>query len=349
MSFRIGEKVKFLNEKGGGMVKRTLPDGTVLVEVDGFDIPFSPSELVKLETETKPAPETEVVTKVEPTKTVSQVQPTPKAKELPNGVYLALIPEDEEQLLACPIEVALYNKTSYHLFYTLSQKEINQFFCSALGEAKPQSYSTLLKVLRNELESLSVLRFQGIKFKKGALEPQEPLDITIKLKPVKFYKENNYKDIPELGCKAILYDLSGREIATEEKPKPTPTLGSHQGMLGRQKAKTFSKIKSFEDLLGKQKSVTKIEDEVDLHIEEILDDHRGMTNGEIVQVQLKHFQRKLDEAIAKHYKKITFIHGVGKGVLKEEILRLLKEYKGIEYRDAPYDKYGYGATEVMIK
>lgn len=346
MRFKVGEKVKLLNEKGGGKVKRIQADGMVVVEVDGFDIPYHPSELVKLETSDEP----ETVTVPEPVKSAERAISKPiqskTAKQLPEGVYLAFIPENENKLLECPIEVTLYNKTSYNLYYTLLQKEVNKFFCAALGEIKPKASEQLLKVLRSELEALSLLRFQGLKFKKGELEPQEPLNITIKLKPVKFYKETSYQFIHELGTKAFLVDLSGKEIEIEEeKPKPIP---STQGMLGRQLAKEMASKKRLDKELRKAVPIV-LEEEVDLHIEELLDDHRGMSNGEIIQIQLKHFQRKLDEAIAKHLIKITFIHGVGTGRLKEEILKLLKEYRNIEYRNAPYEKYGYGATEVIIK
>lgn len=346
MNFRVGEKVTLLNEKGGGKVKRIQADGMVVVDIDGFDIPYHPSELVSLENPVKQ----ETITSPEPVRQVektvsSPVQPTP-SKQLPEGVYLAFIPENENKLLECPIEVTLYNKTSYTLYYTLLQKEVNKFFCAALGEIKPQSSEQLLKVLRSELEGLSLLRFQGIKFKKGELEPQEPLDITIKLKPVKFYRESSYQFIHELGAKAFLVDLSGKEVSIEEeKPKPVQ---STQGMLGRQLAKEMANKKRLDREFKKAVPIV-LEEEVDLHIEELLDDHRGMSNGEIVQYQLHHFQKRLDEAIAKHYVKITFIHGVGKGVLKEEILKLLKQYRNIEYRNAPYEKYGYGATEVIIK
>ncbi len=326
-------------------MKRIQADGLVVVEIDGFDIPYSPAELVKLES--SPEPETTIAK--EPTKLAENVvsgQMQPKTnKQMPEGVYLAFIPENENKLLECPIEVMLYNKTSYNLYYTLLQKQVNKFFCAALGEIKSHSYQQLLKVLRNELEGLSLLRFQGIKFKKGETEPQEPLNITIKLKPVKFYKENSYQYIQELGTKAFLVDLSGKEIEVEKLPKQT---ANTQGMVGRQLAKELTNKKRLDSQLRKAVPIV-LEEEVDLHIEEILDDHRGMSNGEIIQVQLKYFQKRLDEAIAKHLVKITFIHGVGKGVLKEEILRLLKGYSNIEYRNAPYEKYGYGATEVIIK
>ena len=91
------------------------------------------------------------------------------------------------------------------------------------------------------------------------------------------------------------------------------------------------------------------EREVDLHIEELVDNSRGMSNGEIVQVQLNHFQRELDSAIAQHLHKIVFIHGVGTGKLKNDIHQILKSYTNIRFHDASYGKYGFGATEVIIK
>jgi dsDNA-specific endonuclease/ATPase MutS2 len=90
--------------------------------------------------------------------------------------------------------------------------------------------------------------------------------------------------------------------------------------------------------------------EVDLHIENLLDTHRGMTNGEIIMVQLNVFEKSLRRAMSKRFRKIVFIHGVGQGVLRSEIRRLLADcYPNTEYYDADYLKYGVGGTEVLIR
>lgn len=47
--------------------------------------------------------------------------------------------------------------------------------------------------------------------------------------------------------------------------------------------------------------------------------------------------------------KLVFIHGVGEGVLKSELEFLLSKYDGITFKEASYQKYGVGATEVYIK
>lgn len=90
--------------------------------------------------------------------------------------------------------------------------------------------------------------------------------------------------------------------------------------------------------------------EIDLHIHELLDRHETMTNGEILAVQMKHFERTLRIAETKKIPRVIFIHGVGQGVLRAEIRKMLNEYyPNCEFMDAPYHEYGYGATEVRIR
>jgi hypothetical protein len=89
--------------------------------------------------------------------------------------------------------------------------------------------------------------------------------------------------------------------------------------------------------------------EVDLHAHELLDSQRGMTNADIIVHQLEHFERMLRNAEEKKMKRVVFIHGVGQGVLRQEIRRILNDYyPHCEFLDAPYHIYGYGATEVRI-
>ena len=54
------------------------------------------------------------------------------------------------------------------------------------------------------------------------------------------------------------------------------------------------------------------------------------------------------EVIDKRYHKVVLIHGVGEGVLRTEIHNYLNTLQRIEYNDASYRIYGYGATEVII-
>ncbi len=92
----------------------------------------------------------------------------------------------------------------------------------------------------------------------------------------------------------------------------------------------------------------KSEMEIDLHIEELIDNCTGMSNFEIIQIQLRHFNNALDKAINGHYRKLIVIHGVGNGRLKQEVRNILSKYNNLRFYDGSYAKYGFGATEILI-
>jgi len=85
--------------------------------------------------------------------------------------------------------------------------------------------------------------------------------------------------------------------------------------------------------------------EVDLHIEQLLDNHRKLSNYEIVQIQIRYCELTVKKAIKNNVNKLVIIHGKGEGVLKKEVRQLLKKYP-TEVLDADYRIYGLGATEV---
>ena len=87
--------------------------------------------------------------------------------------------------------------------------------------------------------------------------------------------------------------------------------------------------------------------EVDLHINQLTKSTRNMDNYDMLNLQLDTAKNKIEFAISKRISKVVFIHGVGEGVLKSELKRLLNKYP-IKFYDASYKKYGLGATEVYI-
>lgn len=93
------------------------------------------------------------------------------------------------------------------------------------------------------------------------------------------------------------------------------------------------------------KKVTPLE--VDLHIHQITRSNRYLNSSAMLQRQLAVVKSKLQYAIKHHISKVIFIHGVGQGVLKAEIIKLLQNYP-VEINDASYQKYGKGATEIYI-
>jgi DNA-nicking Smr family endonuclease len=74
-----------------------------------------------------------------------------------------------------------------------------------------------------------------------------------------------------------------------------------------------------------------------------------MGNAEILSYQLKELRNFYSKARDKHIRKLIIIHGVGEGVLKDEVRLFLSKKEGIEYFDADYREYGKGATAVELR
>lgn len=88
--------------------------------------------------------------------------------------------------------------------------------------------------------------------------------------------------------------------------------------------------------------------EVDLHIEKLEKHYKRLSNFEILNMQMEHAKHKMEFALQKKIQRVVFIHGVGQGVLKEELHYLFKNYEGIRVKPADYQKYGQGATMVYF-
>ena len=88
--------------------------------------------------------------------------------------------------------------------------------------------------------------------------------------------------------------------------------------------------------------------EIDLHIGQLVDSYRNLSNYEMLQIQLRTIENEIELAKAEKRKRLVFIHGHGSGKLKEEMMKLLSRYKGIEVYDASFRKFKGGATEVKF-
>ena len=89
--------------------------------------------------------------------------------------------------------------------------------------------------------------------------------------------------------------------------------------------------------------------EIDLHIENLVGDHRKMSNADILKTQLQHCENYIEEAIQLGVSTIFLIHGVGKGKLKDRIATLLRGHPDVKrFKNEFHPKYGTGATEVSL-
>ncbi len=113
------------------------------------------------------------------------------------------------------------------------------------------------------------------------------------------------------------------------------------------KAVIGEKEKSEKKPQAKRKSTPELE-EVDLHIDELVDTTAGLSNSDIIQIQMDKFHFVMESNAKNKGRKIVFIHGVGNGVLKNEIRKQLERKYKVYYQDASFREYGYGATMVII-
>lgn len=148
--------------------------------------------------------------------------------------------------------------------------------------------------------------------------------------------EQSYS-ISELVCMKKQSDYKMDEILFNESVQ--------EKMNSDQKSKEDDNLKRKFNHINKRSN--NFELKMDLHIEELIDSHSGLSNYQIIQLQIKAFIRGLDNAIEKNANKFIVIHGIGQGVLKSEIKKELHDnYPEYKYYDVDYTG---GATEIILK
>ena len=144
--------------------------------------------------------------------------------------------------------------------------------------------------------------------------------------PLEFQTSEIVKNKPSQDFKKEVFSHSNLDEVISEKEKPSR----------KQTPKTKAKERYQPTM------------EVDLHIHQLVSSTKGMTNHDILTLQLDTARHKLEFAIEKRIQKVVFIHGVGEGVLKIELDYLFGRYNNVKFYDANFQKYGLGATEVYI-
>jgi len=145
----------------------------------------------------------------------------------------------------------------------------------------------------------------------------------------------------------FLMDFEAHELIREqEKESIKAQLFLHSDINSVVSEKEQSKRKKQPKRKAKERNQPAME--VDLHINQLVKSTCGMSNHDMLTLQLDTARRKLEFAISNRIQKIVFIHGVGEGVLKLELEYLFSRYSNVTFYDANYQKYGLGATEVYI-
>ncbi len=337
MKFRIGDKVRFLNEKGEGVISGIINISTVKVSIDDFEIPYLTSELILIQDK-----ETERVTDkkdVPPIVKSNSITGESADNEVREGIYIALSPEKSNDIQNSNMNVWFINQTPYQTLFTFSILKNRKSVTLEAGSCKAFESILIETIDKKNIEQLSNLKIDVLFFDDKEHSYQFPVSEIKKLKIVKLYKENAFEENDFISEKAYILTISHLNSEDEQTISlPNTDL-----------TKLMFQKKTITETQKKSKPHANFNEmEIDIHIEELLEDYNHLSNSDIIKIQLKHFQNALDIAIAERYRKLIVIHGVGKLRLKQEVRNLLSAYDSVQFYDASYAKYGFGATEILI-
>lgn len=364
---KIGDLVRFLNTTGGGRVARIKENLAYVEDEDGFETPVLVRECVVVSHASalpvsdkmpqKPAVAQEskqTFTKELPTPSFIPVQPEElPVEETPEGnrlnIVLAYEPKDLKRLSATTIDAYVVNDSNYYLYfsYLTRSNEAEGWTARYTGIVEPNIQVFVEEIEPADLTKMDRIAFQYIAFKKDkefALKP--PVSVEFALDTTKFakmhcFRNNIYFDSPVLAFDIVKNDAPHR--ATVVNPTAVEEALRAKVKADRQPRKRIVKKQARQDKRGDIIVV-------DLHISELVDNLRGLSNADMLNLQVDEFARVMDENLKNHGQKIVFIHGKGEGVLRNAIMKeLTHRYKGHDVQDASFREYGFGATQVTIR
>lgn len=376
---KIGDKVRFLNEIGGGTVVGFQKNNIVLVEDnDGFEIPMLITEVVVANNDnyqknyntTKPSPQQGQTTfdnnksvkalmnegldedtnalhefdEVDLNKPITFTKPLEERKggNVVN-MYLAFVPHHLQEISTTDFDLYIINDCNYHVFFHLMTVEGNLRRTWKKAEIAPNTKILLDVVKREELNDLEHLSIQVMAYKEEkAFIPKPTFDVALHIELPKLCKLHLFTDNDFFEEKVLLLPF-----ITNDREKKTMDINVEE-LKEQMQTPNYKEEKKKEEPQkhsGKNEPLV-----VDLHAEQIIETTAGMQNIDILHYQIDQMKRTMDEHRHHKGKKIIFIHGKGNGVLRNAILSELKRsYRGCTWQDASFREYGYGATVVTIR
>lgn len=313
----IGDKVRLLHGTEEGIVRKISSSGRIEVEIeDGFLIPAMKSEVVIIaEAETNYFGKDAGATK-EPE------APLPISGPKDQGLYLAFLPINDQNL-------SLYLINDSHQPYLAHTSEVfgaNQRTLYA-GTLNPGESKKIDDRLLKEMDEWPAFLVRFIPIQNKLEKAIPAFERQLKMKATRFFK--HLSKAPILGKSVYLFAM---EQTTKELDIRSLNAELNQISAKPEPIKAIKPARS-----------------IDLHIEELHPDPDKLSNSEKMRIQLEVFEKNLNQALASGMDEITFIHGLGNGVLRKEIHKRLSQLGNIKYfQDTQKDQWGYGATLVRI-
>lgn len=316
MKFKLGDFVRFVEERREGIITRIIDEQMVgVTDEDDFEVPVPISKITHVYGQTKQEARGEAAGDEEKT--------IPPEQFRQNGVYLGVVPD---QVKTSVVNFQLVNETSFQLLASVTTEFREKYKGVFAGIVAPDIAVKVFTASLNELNLWPKFYFQ-IQFYTGQnIAPIKPLLFEERFKAKDF--SGSQKQIPVLKQQGWLIRMDEDDFKIEpEKLR-----------------------ESFFKPAEEKKTVEAPKKDIDLHIEKLRDDYRFLSNSEILRTQLDVFKKAVDAAIVHKLPSMIFIHGIGNGTLKHEIHKALSKHPQVKtFMDARKEKFGYGATEVVFK
>jgi len=342
MKYQIGDEILVLQTNEEGRVREIMDDKMVIVEVRGVRFPIYIDQIdfpyFKRFTEKKIIPE-----KKEDKKYIDQipVEKKPQTREIKasDGVWLSLVRKYSFDEFGDDVvdyfKVYLVNRTNDALLFYYQQEANDGLQFELKSEALAQK-DVYLHDFEFSILNENPLFFFEFSLAQPNKKKADYFETELKLRPKQVFKKlEELKEKNEPILSYLLLDAYP-DRAKEDKKMDLSSLSK-------------AGFKVINNVVVKEKEPL-VRSVVDLHIEKITDNYKGLSNYEIVQLQLKEFEKWYEIAVAHMQPNLVVIHGVGKGVLRDEIHNLLKTRKEVKNFVNQYDaRFGYGATEIFFQ
>ena len=251
---KIGDKVRFISEVGGGVVSGFQGKNIVLVQdEDGFDIPMAINDVVVIGEEDynkahlpygKPEPKKSDNRSVkaimgdqsnavdnqdneEDEVDFSKVTFRAPVEERKGGnalsAYLAFVPIDIKEITHTRFECYFVNDSNYYIQYSYLAADGNSWTLRSQGEVEPNTKEFIEEFGREELNAFGHVAIQLFAYKREKPFVLKPVvDVQFRIDPVKFYKlhtfqENDFFEQPALLHTIIENDKVTRPLVVDAK------------------------------------------------------------------------------------------------------------------------------------
>lgn len=255
---KIGDKVQFLSEIGGGIIAGFKGKDIALVEdEDGFQIPTPISDLVVTSTGDEYSSSKVVVKKGGAEAEAANADPdsfsmSVKAKmnaydeeaeayeeeydaadrevtykapvqERKGGnklnVHYAFVPKDVKNFTKTDFDCYLVNDSNYYVRFLYMSVEGAEYTLRAEGELEPNTKLYLETFSLDQLNEISRIRLQMLSFKRDKTFVARPVcDVLFKVDKVKFFKLHTFQDNEFFESPALLYQIVKDDEVAQLKP-----------------------------------------------------------------------------------------------------------------------------------